>query len=191
MRITKKLIEKMNPCKNRFENFTSNYPDYDDELSNFLALENITYSDKVWVCTRLLTRNQLVHWSIMCAESVKQIFEARYPENKAVSNLLTFMKGVEDFENMTGPQRDELSRLRGAAYAAYAADAAAAYAAYAAYAAAAYAADAADAAYAAYAAAAYAADAADADAAAAYAAYAAAKEEQRNLNLLYLASFLY
>jgi hypothetical protein len=173
MRITKKLIEKMNPCKNRFENFTSNYPDYDDELSNFLALENITYSDKVWVCTRLLTRNQLVHWSIRCAESVKQIFEARYPENKAVSNLLTFMKGVEDFENMTGPQRDELSRLRGAAYAAYAADAAAAYAA-----------------YAAYAAAAYAADAADADAAAAYAAYAAAKEEQRNLNLLYLASFL-
>lgn len=167
MKINAEIIAKLNPCTSRFENFKTQYPYFDGTLSDFVALENITYNDKIWVATRLLSKNQLVHWSILCAESVQPIFESKYPENKTVSNLLAYMKELGDFENLTTAQKDKLHDLRvqcrnaAAAFAAYAADAAA------------------ESATATAAFAAYAAD---------YAADYAATEEQRNLNLLLLAS---
>jgi hypothetical protein len=194
MKINAALIKTFNPCQDRLDNFLQHYADFNGEFHEFLALENITYNDKVWVGCRLLTKNQLVQWSIFCAESVKHLFEAKYPDNKCLTELFDYLKSIEDFETLTEEQRESIAKLRrtayaAASYAAYAADAAFYAAAYAAYAA-----DAADAAFyaaayaadAAFYAAAYAADAA----AAAYDAADAAKEEQRNLNLLYLASLI-
>ena len=167
MKITIGMIEKLNPCESRFDNFKNHYPSYEGDFRDFLALENITYNDKVWVASRILNRNQLVHWSIFCAESVKPIFENKYTNNKCLTILLDYLKSIPDFNNLSQEIKDKIWELRRPA-------AAAAYAA--------------DAAYAAYAAAAYAAADADADAAAAAA--DAAREEQRNLNLLFLASLI-
>ena len=192
MKITIGMIEKLNPCEPRFDNFKNHYPSYEGDFRDFLALENITYEDKVWVASKLLNKNQLVHWSIFCAESVKHIFENKYPDNKCLTVLLDYLKNIPDFNNLSAEVKKKIWELRrpaadaaDAAYAAAAyaaadadADADAAAAADAAYAAA-------DAAYAA----AYAVDAAYAAAYAANAAYAA-REEQRNLNLLFLASLI-
>ena len=188
MKITTDMISKLNPCESSFNNFKKHYPNYEGDFRDFLALEDITYDDKVWVASRILNRNQLVHWSILCAESVKHIFENKYPDNKFLTVLLDYLKNIPDFNNLSAKVKKKIWELRRpvaayATYAAYAANAAAYAAAYASYAA-----------YATYAAAAY-AYATDAAAYATYAADAAvadadAREEQQDLNLLLLISLI-
>lgn len=166
MRVTAAAIRKLNPCKDRIENFEKMYPEYDGSMYEFLQLENISYSDKIWVAVMMLSKNQLVVWSIACAESVKHIYESRHPNNKSLSILLDYMKTIPDFSNLTKLQKAKLAVYRKAAFdASVHVD------------------DAADAAYTAYTVtyAAY-------TTAAAYASYSG--EEQQDLNLLFLASLL-
>ncbi len=210
LNITVDKIAAFNPCENRFSNFKKHYPFFSGSVENFLSLDNITHQDKVWVCVRMMSRNQRFYWARACALSVLEIFEAKYPDDKRVRELLDFLGTIPDVTKMSEVELTKLRILRSAAAAASAAYAAAyAAAADAAYsAAAAYAAYSADAAYsaaadAAYSAAAYAA-AADAaySAAAAYAAYsdaaaaraaysadadkAGARQAQEELNLILL-----
>lgn len=187
MVINKAKIQLLKPCNDRFGNFNNKYPNWSGPIAEFLDLQDISYNDKIWVCTRLMTTNQLVHWSIFCAESTADIFNKTFPNNNSVNNLLAFLKTIVDFTTMSDANKAILQNLRGKVRNAYA-DATDTYATdtYAAYAYAAAYATAATAANAAYAA----ATAADAT----YAAYAAAatagEEKQRNLNLLFLASLI-
>ena len=82
MLITTEKIKALKPCRYRFDNFETNYPNYSGSLIEFLALENITYSDKVWVFVRLADHLQNVQWSVYCAESVLHNFEKLYPDDK-------------------------------------------------------------------------------------------------------------
>ena len=186
MKINKDIIAKLNPCKNRFDNYLEYYSDFDGDLREFLELENITYDDKVWVFERNTTKEQRMKWAALCAKSVLHLFEERYPNDKRPRNAIeaTLNNNITSEIKRNAADAAFATAYAADAYAAaYAADAAfaAAYAAdadAAAYAAdaAAYAADAA--AYATYAAAAYAADAA-ADAAAAD----TARQKQQCYNL--------
>jgi hypothetical protein len=185
MRLNKDIIAKLEPCESRFNNYLSYYKDFDGTLEEFLALDNITYSDKVWVFVKIADKFQLLRWSYLCAESVLHIFETKYPnDNRPRQSLDAKLKYINK------PTKDNLidwDNSRNAAYAAYAAtDAYAANAAYAAAAAYAYDDAAAYTAYAAYAAdAATYATAAAANAADTYAA-ATAREAQQDLNLLFI-----
>ena len=94
MKINASAIEKFNPCKDRFDNFKSQYPDFDGSLYDFIRLENITYSDKVWAVTRMFTKQQNVAWSILCAESVLHLFEEKYPDDKRPRLAIEAAKNV-------------------------------------------------------------------------------------------------
>jgi len=200
VKITDDIIKALKPCKNRYENFTLNYPNFSGDAAEFLNLENITYEDKLWVMTRLLTKNQNTKWAISCAYSVLPIFEKEHPSNNGPREVLEFMSSLKDFEHISVKDLDKLKKLRAAAadtapavaagYAAaavYAAHTAAAYAA-------AYAADAVYAAYAAHAvsaAAGYAAACVVGAYAAGYAhAFNNAKKTQQDLNLKLLLEVL-
>ncbi len=134
----------------------------------------IKLKDKYWfVCKKLLSKEQNKQLAIGVAEIVLEIYEKKYPDNKAPRQAIQaakdYLAGTINIDELRSKRAAAYDAAADAAADAYAAAADAAYdAAYAAYAAAyAAAADAAyDAAYAAYAAAAY---------AAADAAYAAAK----------------
>jgi hypothetical protein len=178
MQISTKKIKALNPCADRFNNYLEHYSDFKGSVADFAMLENITYEDKIWVLVRLMSHAQKVEFTVKCASSVLDVFEAKFSDDRP-------RKALEAAEKwLNNPCEETRLAAYAAADAAYAAaDAAAAYAARAAdavraAAAAAAAADA-DAAYAAAAAAAAraAADAAraaaDAADAAAYAAYAA------------------
>jgi hypothetical protein len=187
MRITTELVKTFNPCKDRLNNYETHYPNSDLDIVDFLRLDNISYSDKIWVWKKVATVDKAALFGLKCAESVLNIFENRYPDDKRPRLALEAVKTYLD-----NPTEENKKACKTAA--AYAADAiadaayAAAYAAYAAaYAAyaAAYAADVADAAYAA----AYAADVADAAYAyaAAYAAYVdAARKAQQETHIQFL-----
>jgi hypothetical protein len=170
--ITIDAVAALNPCSDRFNNFTDNNPGFSDTVESFLSLDNITYSDKVWVMTKFMTKKQKILWAVACAYSVLVLFEMRRPNNNAPRKVLEFLSTIKNVDSLTEIQLVELRNLRNAAAAA--ATYAATYADADAAAAATYAADAAT--YADAAAATYAADAA-ADA-------ADAKQNQQDLNLL-------
>lgn len=92
MRINKQIIEKLKPCQDRFDNFKKHYSDFDDDLKEFILLENISYSDKVWVFTRLATKMQNVKWSLLCASKVLHLFEEKYPNDKRPRKALEFVE---------------------------------------------------------------------------------------------------
>ena len=79
MKINKEIIQKLNPCDDRFNNYVNHYGKSNFTLEDFIVFENITYSDKVWVVTRLFTKEQNIKWSILCASKVLSIFENKYP----------------------------------------------------------------------------------------------------------------
>ena len=110
---------------------------FNGSIKDFLSLDNITYPDKVWVCTRLMTRNQKFQFAVACATSVIDIFNVKYPTDSRMRDLITFMQQISNIETLSDENREKLFKLRADA-AVYAADAAA----YAAVYAAAYAADA-------------------------------------------------
>lgn len=180
MLINKETLKQFRPCDRGFNNFVTNYPEFNDSFIKLLDLPEIPYADKIWLAKKVLNKNQLVHFGLFCADSVLHIYESKYPNNSAPRDLLKYLSGIKDFSVMT---QDEISTIRtkraAAADAAYAVafDAVAVAAA----------ADA-DAAYAdaAYAAAAY------ATAYATAAAYAAVRktQEQKNIQLLKLAASL-
>ncbi len=145
MIINTETIKKLNPCKSRFDNYLEHYNDFNGTLEDFILLENISYSDKVWVFVRLATHMQNVTWSLLCATKVLSIFEEKHPEDKRPRQAL---EAAEAYLN--NPTEENKNAAYAAANAAYATDYAAANAAaYAAYAAANAAANAAYAAYAA------------------------------------------
>ena len=178
--INKEVLKSTKPCADRWKNYLEFYSDFNGSFDEFLELDKISHDDKIWVAKKVLNKNQLVHFATLCAQSVVQIYNERYPHDKRISDCVEYLLTITDFSSLSNEQREKLielrERSRAARAAAYATDAAARAAD-----AAAYATDVADAAaYAAYAA--YAAD--DAARAAAY----AARKTQQELNLKFLSA---
>jgi hypothetical protein len=167
MKITKKWLENKNACQDGIDWFIAQSETDAVKIIESL-IEQKQYSWANWLLVRIMSYRQYVAYAIFSAELVIDIYEKKYPNNKAPRQAIEAAKlclnsPTKNNKKVATAYADDAAY---AAYdaaddAAYAADDAAAYAA------------AAAAAYAAYAAADDAAYAADAYAAAA-AAYAAA-----------------
>jgi len=113
MQINKEFLKSLNPCTDRYKHFLKHHGEFNGSFSEFMDLPNLDYEDKIWVAGEILNKNQLVNWSILCAESVIHIFEANYPGNKSLSNCIEFLKTVNDFNNLTDAQSLEIKRHLG------------------------------------------------------------------------------
>ncbi len=111
MKINTEIIKKLNPCNDRFNNYIKHYLTFNGNLEEFLSLDNITYSDKVWVFTHLATPIQNVIWSLLCAEFVSHL-------NIDERVSLALKATINYIEN---PSSDTAYAAANAAYAAYAA----------------------------------------------------------------------
>lgn len=103
MKINLETIEKLNPCRDRLENYKRRYGASDFTLEDFLNLDKITYNDKVWVAARLFTKKQSVLWAVKCAESVLHIFEEKYPNEAGYRKFLEEIK-KGDLEDTNRPR---------------------------------------------------------------------------------------
>jgi len=116
MQINKEFLKSLNPCADRYKHFLKHHGEFNGSFSEFMDLPNLDYEDKIWVAVIVLTKNQLVKWSILCAESVIHIFEANYPGNKSLSNCINcinYLKSINDFNNLTDAQSLEIKRHLG------------------------------------------------------------------------------
>ena len=100
-------VKELNPCDDRFNNFTKEYPNYSGTLREFLKLDKISYVDKVWVFTKLLDKDTLVRWSIKCAESVKYIYDNEMKDGK-LDSVFNTLKSIKDFNNMSTREIEEV-----------------------------------------------------------------------------------
>jgi hypothetical protein len=96
MKITIDLIKKYNPCKDGIENFESKYPKYKGTLEQLLMLDDISYSDKIWLATKVLDKMTLVQWSLDCALFVVDNFNKAFPGDNRVNETL---KVVQQYIN--------------------------------------------------------------------------------------------
>jgi hypothetical protein len=57
-------IKSFNPCKARFDNWVEQYGDFNGDILDFLYLDKITETDKIWVAVRVLPREQAEYFAI-------------------------------------------------------------------------------------------------------------------------------
>jgi len=135
IKITTEIIKTLNPCNDRFDIWIEHYNDFNGTILEFLDLENITHSDKLWVALRLLPRHTVEVFAIDCAFSAAAASYAAsyanyasYVTNHAADDAVAAHHGAYAAHHAAASYA--------AAYAAYADDAVAAHhGAYAAYAA--------------------------------------------------------
>lgn len=113
MIITKQQILNLNPCEERKDNFLHHYGYLDSfKLRDFVSLDNITYYDKVWVITKLMSHRQCVAFSLACARSVQHNIRKEHQE--IIENSL---KVVENWLQGNSTQ-DEIKAAESAAWSA-------------------------------------------------------------------------
>jgi len=110
MQINKEFLKSLKPCADRYENYLEHHASFDGSFSEFIDLPYLDYNDKVWVAVRVLTSNQAVKWSVLCAESVVHIFEDKHPDDKSLSTCINFLKTVNDFNNLTETEKLEIEK---------------------------------------------------------------------------------
>jgi hypothetical protein len=140
MKITNEYIASLNPCGDRHENYLKYYKDTEYSIREFIELDKISYTDKIWVLLEknsLLNINQKIILAADFAERVLPIFEKKYPDDDRPRKALLAAKNMDSAGAADGYSAYTVYSAAAAAYsaaAAYAAAAAAAaYAAYSAY----------------------------------------------------------
>ena len=183
-KINKEILHKLKPCIERWKNYLEHYSDFDGSLAEFLKLDKISYTDKIWVSRQIVDRKIYIRWGALCAQSVLHIYENKCPNDSRVRDCLDYLLSDGEKDITVILQHKHNCFAAGASYSFAVTSAAAAVTAAAAYAAAAYAVTA-HSATAAYSAATYAAAAAADDAAA-----DASRSKQQGINIELLISLL-
>jgi len=110
MKINKDVLKSLNPCDNRYKHFLEHHGEFSGSLNDFLDLPNLEYVDKIWIARRVLTKNQAVKWATLCAESVVHMFEAKYPDDKRLSDCINYLKSINDFDRLINCQPLEIKK---------------------------------------------------------------------------------
>jgi hypothetical protein len=69
IKVNSKVIKKLKPCEDRFDNWLHHYGTFDGSIIEFLSLDKISAMDKMWVASRLLPIDLMVTFAIDCAFS--------------------------------------------------------------------------------------------------------------------------
>ena len=84
MEITREFLESLNPCKDRWENYLKHYSDREGTLLDFMKLDKISDTDKIWVFTRKipelekLQRRFAVACMLFCESEKEEITAFQY-----------------------------------------------------------------------------------------------------------------
>jgi len=89
MKINTELIKKFKPCQDRMDNFEKEYPNYNEELSDFLQLDKITFVDKIWVSVRVKNNPLKEEMLILnyCSFNEELIFTSKINRNENTISL--------------------------------------------------------------------------------------------------------
>ena len=78
----------------RFGNWIKYYNDFEGNLNDFMALDKITFRDKIWVGFRVLNRNQQIEFACQCAELVLPIYEKYNSDSSVLKTAINAARTV-------------------------------------------------------------------------------------------------
>jgi len=135
MIINKKIISKLKPCKDRFDNYIKHYGTKSFTSGQFMGLKNITQSDKMWVVFRLMKKEYIKLAAADIAETVIHIYESKYPKDDRPKKAIEAARTGDSnaYSAAASAYSASASAYSASASAAYSAAASSAYAASAAY----------------------------------------------------------
>jgi len=110
MQINKEFLKSINLFTDRYEHFIKHHGEFNGSFSEFLDLPNVNYDDKIWVAREILNKNKAVKWATLCAESVVHMFEAKYPDDKRLSDCINYLKSINDFDRLINCQPLEIKK---------------------------------------------------------------------------------
>ena len=103
-KVTIPIIKEFNPCQSGLNNLIKHYPKLDMLMSEFLALEQIPYDDKIWLTIILVDRSILKQWAVECAEQVLSNYNELFPKDKRVTDCIEttkrYLEGNESIMNV-------------------------------------------------------------------------------------------
>jgi len=85
IRVNTKIISKLNPCKDRLDNWKQHYSDFDSDIVKFLKLDQITFSDKLWVALKLVPRVLIEVFAFDCAVRADSLGTSVYAAKAATA----------------------------------------------------------------------------------------------------------
>jgi hypothetical protein len=94
MNITATYIRTFKPCLNRIESFERTHPKFNGTMTEFLSLDDLPYSDKIWVACKVVPYKTLQMWSVLCAESVLPNYEKQFPNDNTLKEVFVTIKKV-------------------------------------------------------------------------------------------------
>jgi len=83
IKINTEIIKALKPCEDRLDNYLSHYEDFKGDIQDFLLLDKISHSDKLWVTLRLVPRIILETFAVDCAYTAAANAAAAYAANAA------------------------------------------------------------------------------------------------------------
>ena len=93
MKINRKIIEKLKPCKDRLENYVSHYGNKTFDVTEFLKLDKITHRDKLWVVLRLVDPDTQVIFAMDCVFAAYAADTAYAAEQERQIEALIYLLG--------------------------------------------------------------------------------------------------
>jgi len=121
--INAKYIRTFNPCSERIESFERTHPKFNGTIIEFLSLQDLPYSDKIWVACKVVDYKILQMWSVLCAESVLPNYKKQFPHDNTLEEVFVTIKKVLSGELPSSAARSaERSAARSAASAARSAE---------------------------------------------------------------------
>lgn len=94
MKINKEIVKNLAPNRGLHDNYLKFYGDKEFTKAQFMGLKNIRHEYKLWVASRLMTKEQNVNMAIEAAESVLPILEDRYPDDKGPRQSIDISKKI-------------------------------------------------------------------------------------------------
>jgi hypothetical protein len=91
IKVNSKVIKKLKPCEDRFDNWLHHYGTFDGSIIEFLSLDKISAMDKMWVASRLLPRDLMVTFAIDCAFSAYAAADAANADAADAANAATYV----------------------------------------------------------------------------------------------------
>jgi len=96
--ITTEIIKNLNPCKNRLENYLNHYRDVTFTYGEFISLNKISFEDKIWVLSKLMSLENLVLFSqnaIQYSTRYADQYTAKSAAQEAAQNAARYASQVE------------------------------------------------------------------------------------------------
>lgn len=85
MIISTSLIKELNPCSDRFNNFTTHNPNFSGSIEEFKNCNHITQEDISWVFSRILNYQQLIN---ELTQEVINLMVHESEENNSIHQIL-------------------------------------------------------------------------------------------------------